>query len=465
MNAPLLWIGVPLACAALFWLRSRRRGLAFGGGALTLLLTLAALWLPLDVPLQAGSLAFRIQPEFQILGRRFILTSADQFLLVLLYGAVSLWFWAAEAAGWANRLIPYGLAFSALCVAALAVEPFLYAALLFEIAALLSVPLLVDENTPRHRGVWRFLILQTLAVPFILLAGWLLSGLEAGPAGLQTARQATLALALGFALLLAAFPFYHWLPMMAEESHPYAVSFLFWIFPTVTTVFGLEFLDRYTWLREAAQLTLALRVSGLLLLVIGGTFAAFERHLGRVLGFAMVAENGLSLLTLSLGLKDGVVFFFLLLPPRLVAVALWGLSLALLQKAAPSLTFEAVKGKARSWPLAASGLVIAMLTLSGMPLLAMFPPRQAIWSMLARQSSAAAIGFLAGTLGLVLASMRSLATLVAAPADARWEVSESVPQRFFLAAACLMLFAGGLFPRWVSWVLPRVPLLFEHLGR
>lgn len=465
MSAPLLWIGLPLAFAVLFWLVSHWRGLAFSGGALAFLLMLAALWLPLDVPLQIGSLSLRIQPEAQILGRRFVLSPSQQPFLVFIYGAVSLWLWAAEAGGWANRLVPYGLACSALCVAALAVEPFLYAAILLQIAALLAVPLLVSESMPRHRGVLRFLTLQTLSVPFLLFAGWLLSGMEAGPAGLQVAQQATMALALGFVLLLAVFPFHQWLPMLGEESHPYAVSFLLWLFPTTAMLFALEFLDRYTWLREAPQLTAVLRASGLALLLVGGGFASFQRHFGRIFGFAVVAENGLSLLALSLGLKEGVAFYFLLLIPRTLALALWGLALAFLQREASSLEVEAMQGKARSQPLVAIGLMTAMLTLSGMPLLAMFPLRQALWAALARQSGAAAVGLLLGTLGLVLASVRSLAVLVSAPPNAPWQMRETLSQRFFLSIGCLVLVTGGLFPQWVAWVAPHISLLFEHLGR
>ncbi len=465
MSAPLLWIGVPLGFAVFFWLMSNRRGLAFGGGAVTLLLTLAALWLPVDAPIRIGPLAVRLSPALQIFGRRFILSPSHQPLLVLIYGAVSLWLWASGIAGWANRLVPYGLAFSALCVAALAVEPFLYAALLLEVEVLLTVPLLVSETFPRRRGVLRFLTLQTLSLPFLLLAGWLLSGVEAGPASLQVARQATLTLALGFLLLLAIFPFHQWLPMLVEENHPYAVSFLLWLFPTTAMLFGLKFLDRYTWLREANQLNTAFQTIGLLSLLIGGVFAASQKHLGRLLGFTVVAENGLSLLALSLGAKDGVQFFFLLLLPYTLSLALWGLSLAILQRETGSLEFEAMQGKARAWPFTALGLLVAMLNLSGMPMLAMFPVRQALWSALARQSNAAAIALLIGTLGLIVAHVRAMTVLVSAPADSRWEVNENIFERICLATGCLILLVGGLFPNWVGWVVAQTPLLFEHLGK
>jgi hypothetical protein len=93
-----------------------------------------------------------------------------------------------------------------LMVASLAVEPFLYAALFIEMAVLLAIPLLTSIYSPPGRGIVRFLIYQTLAMPFILVTGWLLAGVEASPGDLALAAQSTSMLGLGFAFLLAVFP-------------------------------------------------------------------------------------------------------------------------------------------------------------------------------------------------------------------------------------------------------------------
>ena len=63
-----------------------------------------------------------------------------------------------------------------LMVASIAVEPFLYAALFIQMAILLAIPLMTSIYEAPSKGITRFLVYQTLAMPFILVAGWLLGG-------------------------------------------------------------------------------------------------------------------------------------------------------------------------------------------------------------------------------------------------------------------------------------------------
>jgi len=362
-------------------------------------------------------------------------------------------------------MIPLGMAITALLVAALAVQPFLYAALIIEVAVLISIPLLTSAGQKPGKGVIRFLIFQTLGMPFILFSGWLLAGIGANPGDLGLVQQAATFLGLGFAFLMAIFPFYTWIPMLAEEAHPFVVGFLLWMLPTVTLFYALGFLDSYTWLRDAAFLKPFLTLVGTLMVVTGGLLAAFQRHLGKIMGYAIIVETGFSLLAISLGNPAGLNIFLLLLVPRAISLCVWALTLSILKEQAPGLNLKDVKGLGHIWPFASSALVLANLALAGMPLLAGFPAHLVIWEGLARSSLPVAFWVLVGSLGLIASAVRVLAALIAAPQGTPWGTRETRLHRLLLAIGVLGLFVLGLFPEWALPLWTKLPAIFQHLGQ
>ncbi|MEW6093224.1 MAG: hypothetical protein AB1531_04575 [Chloroflexota bacterium] len=465
MSAPAVWVFFPIALGGLLILLRNQRLITLLAGMACVLLALTALLLPIDTSHTIGSLTFRLNPSFEMLGRRLTLADHDRAWLALLYGASAFWFLAASSIQIARRLIPLGLVITGLLVAALAVEPFLYAALLIETAVLLAVPLLSPPDRKPGKGVLRFLIYQTLAMPFILFSGWLLSGIEANPGDLALVARAAALLGLGFALLLAIFPFYTWIPLLAEEVHPYVAGFLLWIFPTVTMFFGLGFLDRYAWLRDSAALPTILTMVGVLMVVSGGLLAFFQRHLGRMMGYAVMLESGFSLLGLGLGGSYGLHTFLLLFTPRLIGLALWALALSNLKEHDANLTLDGVKGAGRIWSFSSTSVVLASLSLAGAPMLASFPAHQAIWEGLARQSLTLTPWVFLGSLGLTISAIRVLASLVSAPDGSPWGARETRSQRVLLLLGWLCLFLLGILPSWVAAFWARLPALFEHLGQ
>jgi len=465
MSAPLIWILLPAALALATLVISNQRALAIGGGSLAIILALIALFLPIDQALQIGGFSLKVAPAIQILGRRLILIPADGPLLAIFYGLVAMWFFGAEITGTAHRLIPLGLLIVALLVASIAVEPFLYAAILIEMAALLAVPLLVPHNQTPGPGVMRFLIYQTLGMPFILFAGWLLAGVESSPGDLALAVQSATILGLGFAFLLALFPLYTWLPMLAEEASPYLLGFLFWVLPTLTIVFALGFLDRYSWLRASGQLGQILSWAGLLMVVTSGLWSAFQRHLVRQMAYAVTAEIGFSLLALSLPSPKAVESVFLLIIPRSLALLVWAMSLTRLKLHTESMRFNAVKGLARLYPITTAGIILAHFSIAGLPLLAGFPIRLALWEGLAEQSLSVAFWFLIGILGLLTGGIRTLAVLVMAPEGTGWELRESWGPGILIGLGVIGLFVLGIFPQTFRPILANLPAMFEHFGK
>lgn len=465
MNAPTIWIIVPIFFGSLLLFINNQRVLSVLGGLFTASLALIAQFVPIEEAMLVGATSFKIDSSLTVLGRILVILPNEGSLLALIYGATALWFFGAEASKTATRIVPIGLIITALMVASLAVEPFLFAALFIEMAILLAIPLLTSIYTPPGRGIVRFLIYQTLAMPFILVTGWLLAGVEASPGDLALAAHSASMLGLGFAFLLAIFPLYNWVPMLLEETSPYTAGFLLWILPTFTIIFGAGFLDRYSWLRSAPELITALRFAGLLMIVTGGLFAGFQRHLGRIMAYGVIAETGFSLLALSLDPKLGIPILFLLIPARALGQAVWSLSLTVIKDQVETMRFGAARGVLRIAPVAGAGMIIATLSTGAFPLLAGFPARLALWEGLSRVSLGASVWLGIGILGLLISAFRSLAVISTAEEYTSWERRESLAQAIMLGLGMIGLFILGLFPQIAQYFLSEMPAMFEHLGR
>lgn len=465
MNAPIIWIVFPFLSGALILFLLREKYSAYIGGAISALLSLTALFLPIDTALLIGSVSIKISPAISFFGRSFELGPADGPLLAAIYGLAALWFFGTEASGTAHRFVSLGLMIVALLTASIAVEPFLYAALLLEMAAMLVVPLLVPPYQRPGRGVVRFIIYQTLAMPFILFSGWMLAGVEASPGDVGTTIQAGVMLLLGFAFLFAIFPLYNWIPQLMEETSPYATGFLLWALPTFTVIFALGFLDRYTWLRNTPQIANAILYAGVFMVASGGILAALQRHIGRILGYAAIAETGLLLVILGLRSSEIVNVTFLTLIPRGLELTVWALALSILKRQAFSLRFSEIQGLVRKYPIAVCSLLLAHLSTAGFPLLAGFPSRLALWQELAGQSLVISFWIFLGLVGLLIAAIRSLAVLVMTEESVKWEFNESWIQAAMLGVGAIGLFVLGIFPQALQPYLANLPALFEHLSQ
>ncbi len=464
MSAPFLWIIFPIGMGALLLLVGRERAVSVLGGLTTGALSLLALLIPIDTALLLGTASFKLQGTLSVLGRSFTLLPAHGLLLAILFGLAALWFFGAESLGLSRRLIPLSMMILGLLVASIAVQPFIFAALLIEIASLLAVPMLLTPNNKPGRGLVRFVIYQTLAMPFILFAGWLLTSIETSPGDVALTNAATSMLGIGFALLLAFFPLNVWIPMLFDEAPPYLAGFLMWLLPLVTTLFAMGFLDKYSFLRGSEQLLTALRFSGILMILASGLWSTFERHLGRLMGYAVIAETGFLLIGLSLANADGVQAVFMQMIPRGVVFAVWAYALTIIAAHADSLRFYDIQGALRVVPLASMAVIAAGLSAAGLPLLADFPARLILLQELATKSPTLLAAVMLGLLGMLVGVVRTVSAMAAAPAEAAWEAHEETTQRIWLGAGILALFVLGVLPQIINPLLKNLPALFSRLG-
>ncbi len=445
MSAPLLFVLLPLVVAVgLYFARARRWLVVVLAGIVCFSLSALALLAPIDTLVQIGPISFEIPSTLLILGRRLVLEDGHRPFLALIYTTAGFWFLGSMVAR-ANRLfVPMGLAMVALLVAVSAVEPFLYAALLVEMAVLVSVPFLAPPGKPFGQGVLRYLIFQSLAMPFILLAGWSLASIEANPSNQALYGQAEVFLGLGFAFWLAVFPFYTWIPLLTEQSHPYTAGFVVTLLFSVILLFSLNFLDTFAWLRSSTLLFQSLRLVGLIMVVTGGVWAAFQRNQARLMGYAVILELGISLLALSLGIAEGLNLFAQLFLPRIITLATWALALAILQRQPGFRGFSDLRGLLRRAPVVGITWMLAYFSLGALPLLAGFPVRMVVMETLASQSIGAPLWVMAGNMGYLIGGLRALALM--ASGDDPWRISETRTQIAMLVIGALALILVGLFP-------------------
>jgi NADH-quinone oxidoreductase subunit N len=461
MSAPIVWIILPGAVAVLlFFLRRRERLVVTVGLVLALILAVLA-WLdPIGKAIIIGPLSLKLADSLSVLGREFIIHSSDTSILILIYLGVGFWFCGGIVAETGRLFVPGGLLIAGLMTAALAVEPFLFAALLIEMAALVSVPMFSPPGKRVDPGSLRFLILQTLSMPFILFTGWLLAGAEASPGDSSLVIHATILMAIGFALLLAIIPFHTWMPMVAEVSNVYVVAFVFYMLPLIILLFGLGFFEG----------------AGALMVVMGGFWTATQRNLGRMMAFGMMVEIGLSLLAIGAAGNQSANFsllevFFTSFLPRGVELGVWALSIVILARTLVprggvdrGLNFNRFSGVAQRAPVAAGALILAQFSMAGFPLLAGFPVHLALWEGIGQQSIILTFVALIGSVGLIIGSLRTLTVFVSGTAELRWQSTEKWAERIFLVLGVIFLFLIGIFPQLFLPIMANMTHIFTNLS-
>ncbi len=441
MNAPLLWGGLPLLTGIILWFfRGYHRRLIIAGIFFCGLFGLLAYWLPFENLLQIGGSGFRIESTLNILGRQFVLTESERPILVLLYGFGTIWFAGLLAAPQAGRMVPYGLAILGLLVTSIAVQPFLYAALIIEVAVLLCIPMLVSTGGKSGNGILRFFIFLTLAVPFMLLAGWAAEIAEANPANPGFISRAAIFLALGFSFWLAVFPFFTWVPMLVEESNSYVSGFIISVLSVVVLFLGVHFLNSYGWLTTLFLLPPVLRLVGGLMILTGGVWAGFDRNIKRLPAHITIMQNGLAIVAIGLTGQEPLLIFSGLFIPRLIMMAFLCLAISILDH---NKKLEA--GAFYSHPATALIVLVSIFSFAGLPLLAGFPSLLILIERLAQQS-VSTVGMAAiGILGLLAAGIRHFISMMKRP-SVEDEARETLSVKIIFFSGCAICILIGLFP-------------------
>jgi len=474
LSAPLIWILVPGAIAVvLYFLRRWQRISHVAAVFVTLFLAYLAWQLPIGeaIPLRfwPGLPSITINDSITVLGRIFILDNTSRPALILVYLSIGFWLGGAFTANLNQLFIPLSMSIAALFTASIAIETPLYSILFLQTMALMSVPILSPPGKPMVRGVLRFLTFQTIGMCFLLIGDWMLPVVEAVPGDSITAMRSAILMGLGFALIDAVFPFHTWVPMITRDGHPYATAFILFIFPVAIAFIGLDYLALYSQLSVSPAIYSGLRVTGAIVIIFAGLWAAFQNHLGRILGFAAIMQIGTILLIISLRERTELNplylgIFYAQLVPQSLCLALWGLSLITIKGRTPDLSFRSNQGIARRFPFAAAGVILSLFSMAGLPMLAGFPVGVIVWSSLSSNSLNVALLVLVGNIFLFIAGLRTLAVFVMNTNDQTWQISERGLNLALLSLGCLAIILIGVLPQLFLPPLINIPFIYTNPG-
>ncbi len=408
MSSALVWILLPFLIGSFLFITSSYRKVTYLTGIIAAtFLAFAARLMPIDAPVSIGSLEFKLSSSMNVLGRSLVISQNELTIMLVLYGITAFWLIGGFVLKSNDLLPPVTLVMTSLLSASLAVEPFLYAAILIEAAVLVSLLLFPIIPGKKDPGIVRYLVFQTFGLPFMLFTGWFMGGLQTGAADPQDVRLALIFLGIGFGFVLAIFPLYSWIPMLAGEENPYPVGFVLIMLPTAALFSLLAYVDQFSWLRESVDMPRIFQTAGVMMIVSGGIFSGFQRNLARMFGYAVIVENGLSVLAIGLMTTRGYELFANLLLYRLIAFGLWTLCLAFLLKNYSDLDLKSITGAGKKFPLIATGIMIAQFTVAGLPLLSGFPLRIAIMEELSIQSPNMAWLIILGLAGMWVGAIYS----------------------------------------------------------
>lgn len=345
------------------------------------------------------------------------------------------------------------LSITALWVTVQFLNPFLYAAVVIELITFLSIPLLSPRGSPAKSGIIRYLSAQTLALPLILLSGWMVSGIETSPSAEALVLRGTLLLMLGFVLWLGIFPLHSWLPMLTEESPPWTSSFLLTIMQLSLSFFLLKVLNQYGWLRNLPELVLSLKWIGALCIFSAGVIAAFQTNLKRLPAYFFLAETGYILLSVAFRGIGGLEILRMTLLPRVFGYWVLGFSVSTLQQALDdnTLDFDSLRGLFWRFPLTSVLLFSSLLNLIGAPLFTVFPARRVLWNLLPVDVLPLSILVAIGVLGILILFLRLFSALVHPKQEDSQELTETPKKEgpVLIAAVTFILLAMivfGIFP-------------------
>ncbi len=438
-----------------------------------LALGFAIIKLPLDQPVSFAGDDYQIAmgEAVTIFGRELVFEQSDRTAMAFLFFTSAGIFLLAWRMSPRSLLFPIGLGLLSLLSGALLIRPIIYAALLIEIAAALSVFALQVEGGPPTQGGMRYLAFMTMALPGLLVTHWLLDRYTMTPDDTQLLSISAALLAFSFALWLGVVPFHTWVPSVIGDSAPLAGTFVLTVSNNVVWFLLLDFLETYPWLSSDPNFSSIVSTAGMAMVVVGGVLAPAQRRVGTLVGYAALVDSGAALIALGMNNNLGLELTLLSLYVRPFGLILMAAGLSGLRKHnGDDDSFDALRGVGWKAPWSTVALSIGGLSVAGFPVSAGFIWRWALYRALAPSNPASAMFIILAGMSVMIGLWRGLSVLLSRPRspENRSVISLGPSEGWLTAAVVIVVIAGcvgvGLFPQTLAPWATRLADAYTFFG-
>lgn len=462
MNAPILWFLIPFSLGVLLLLFSEKRKLtAIIAFSACVFLAVIAVIIPINSMIIVGNTSIIFTNSFEVLGRTLTLNREAQPVLSFFYVFAACWILISFVLKVHRYFVPLVLLETALLIGMIATSPFIYGTFLIQFAVLIAIPVLwIQKSEKGGEGIIRFLLYQILGLIFLALGGWLASSVNINPSDTFLLRRTVIILLIGFIFWLAIFPFHNWVAILMDETCPCLSEFTITILQFSTFYILLNFLQNYLWLRTYEPFFTGMRIIGIIMLVIGSLWGYFQQSIQRMHAFFMVAENGILIYLLGVKTEQSLTIFFSLLFIRVSTSLIWALAVKSL---GPGTDFSlgSLRGFFHRNPFISMALIIAYLSIAGLPLLPAFPYKTALVTIAYAESMNYGIAMTLGMLFL-LAKGFSLTRILADSRESSGEwITETNGQKVLLTLGMLVLIFNSFYPNFFNQFIATIQSQFQ----
>jgi NADH-quinone oxidoreductase subunit N len=340
-----------------------------------------------------------------------------------------------------------------LIAGSLLIDPFLFAAFFIELAVICAVIILSSRTSGRARGGLRLLSFYTMAMLAILVVGWsvdvsdLYFGMEAD------SNRLALLLGFGLAIFLAIPPFHSWLPISAEENHPFSWAFVAVVLQGAAFFFLMRFLSTFTWINENEGIFTFIRNIGATMAILASLWSVLQKNFQKMASYALIADLGVMLIALGLGSMEGFQLALGLTGARVVSMACLSQGLVQLWKCRNQRHAYEEGGDVVPTPITSAAIIVGMLSIAGFPLTAGFPGRWGLLSMVAKMDHFAWLAIV-GSMGILcIAAFRIAAELVYYKGEDKSKSLDWI-EKAFLGESVLLTIIFGIFPQLIfPWII------------